>query len=159
MVSDSFPVMHISQTETHMIEQTEQPWTKAHAIYGGKTPSFLFLFNPPTLVLRLCHSHSVRTPLATMCCRQRPQHVHCLGDERRTGTRAASVSPYVRPSLPSLTRRCGESRPLLMPRPIVPGSQSSVSPSPYIRLPLVFWLFFLSSGLWGRSYHFFKEGK
>ncbi|MED6234407.1 hypothetical protein ATANTOWER_028973 [Ataeniobius toweri] len=120
---------HQPHRDTHDQPNRTNMYEKAHAIYRGKTPSFLLLFNPPPpiLLLCLCHSHSVRTPLATMCCRQRPQHIHCLGHERRTGTRAASVCPCVCPSLPSLTRRFRQSRPLLMLRPIVPCSQSSVS--------------------------------
>lgn len=48
MVSDSLPLMHISHTETHMINQMGQTCTKAYAIYTGNTSSFPFLFNPPS---------------------------------------------------------------------------------------------------------------
>lgn len=62
-----------------------------------------------------------------MCCRPWPQHVHCLGDERRAGTRSASICPRVRPSLPPSAHWSWASRPRLMLRPIVRSSQSSVS--------------------------------
>lgn len=133
-------------TEDHGVRQrstnTHQPHRDAHdrahrtnkerSTHWGGTPSF-FLHNPP-IRLFLCHSHSVRTPLATvavtMCCRQRPQPVHCLGDERRSDTRSASIRLCVCPSRPPLPRCSPALWPLLALLPITPRLSSSVPVSP-----------------------------
>lgn len=142
MVSDNWPVTHINHTQTHMIKRREEPCKNSHIDYWGKTPSF-FLSTPHTPFSTsssfspLCYSHSARTPLApvavTMCCRQRPQHVHCLGDERRTDTRSASIRPCVSPSFSPSPRLSPVSRPLLILLTSVPHSPSflflSQSPS------------------------------
>lgn len=113
---------------------------------------YLSYFLPSSsLSLFLCHSGSVRTPLApvavTMRCRQRPQHVHCLGDERQTDTRSASIRPCARPSLPPLPCLSPVSRLLLILLTIFPGSPSSLS------LSLCLPAFPSPSGLRRRSYH------
>lgn len=103
---------------------------------GGRHPLSFYLssFLPPPPSLFLCHSRSVRTPLApvavTMRCRQRPQHVHCLGDERQTDTRSPSIRPCVRSSLPPLPRLSPVSRPPLILLTIFPHAPSSLSLSP-----------------------------
>lgn len=137
MVSDNWPVTHINHTQTHMIKRREEPCKNSHIDYWGKTPSFFLSLSTSSSFSPLCYSHSARTPLApvavTMCCRQRPQHVHCLGDERRTDTRSASIRPCVSPSFSPSPRLSPVSRPLLILLTSVPHSPSflflSQSPS------------------------------
>lgn len=135
MVSDNWPVTHINHTQTHMIKRREEPCKNSHIDYWGKTPSFFLSLSTPHTPFStsssfspLCYSHSARTPLApvavTMCCRQRPQHVHCLGDERRTDTRSASIRPCVSPSFSPSPRLSPVSRPLLILLTSVPRSPS-----------------------------------
>lgn len=151
---------HQPHRDTHDPADRANVKTSTHYLLMEDT---IFLsIQPPPLLLFLCHSHSARTPLATvavtMCCRQWPQHVHCLGNERRGGTRSASIRPCVRPSLPSSARCSRACRPMLMPR--VSSSAGLNHPSPSLppslrtRLPLFFF-----SGLRGRSCHLKKSYK
>lgn len=171
MVSDNWPVTHINHTQTHMIKHREEPCKDPHTDYWGKTPSFFLSLSTPhtpfpfstssSSFSPLCYSHSARTPLApvavTMCCRQRPQHVHCLGDERRTDTRSASIRPCVSPSFSPSPRLSPVSRPLLILLTSVPRSPSFLFLSQSPSLSPLF--LSLSSclpphGLRRRSYHF-----
>ncbi len=151
MVSDNWPLTHTDHTQTHMINKRHThvkthtyTHTEKGSVYWEGTPSlFLSLLLPPPSLF-LCHSLSVRTPLApvalAMRCRQRPQHVHCLGDERQADTRSASIRPCVRPSLPPFPRLSPVSWPPLILLTIFPRSPSSLSLSLslFLRLPAFF---------------------
>lgn len=136
---------HRPHAHTHDQTESAQPHThvkdtqrKDLSIEGGERHHLSFYLSsfllPPSLLLSLFFlpfSLSVRTPLApvavTMRCRQRPQHVHCLGDGRQTDTRSGSICPCVCPSLPPLPRLPPLSRPPLMLLTAFPRSPSSLS--------------------------------
>ncbi|MEQ2296260.1 hypothetical protein AMECASPLE_023080 [Ameca splendens] len=145
---------HQPHRDTHDQPNRTNMYEKAHAIYRGKTPSFLLLFNPPphSASLSLPFSLSAHPsgydvlPAATTAHslfgpRAADRHARCL-----CVSVCLSVPPFFNTSLSgvSATAHAASHCPLL----------SVIC----LHLLTSDYLCFFFSGLWGRSYHKKKKG-